>query len=39
MASQNAKVELVKYLEEKLGHPLLPTTKSASKYNWFEIWL
>ena len=35
----NAKVELVKYLEEKLGHPLLPTTKSASKYNWFEIWL
>lgn len=35
----NAKVALVKYLEEKLGHPLLPTPKNASKYNWFEIWL
>ena len=34
-----AKVELVKYLEEKLGHQLLPTNKNASKYNWFEIWL
>lgn len=35
----NAKVEIVKYLEEKLGHTLLPTKKNASKYNWFEIWL
>lgn len=34
-----AKVELVKYLEAKLEHSLLPTNKNASKYNWFEIWL
>lgn len=34
-----AKIELVKYLEEKLRHPLLPTNKNALKYNWFEIWL
>lgn len=33
----NAKVELVKYLEEKLRHSLLPTNKNAAKYNWFEI--
>ena len=32
-----AKVEIVKYLEEKLGHRLLPTNRNASKYNWFEI--
>lgn len=32
-----AKVELVKYLEEKLGHSLKPTNKNALKYNWFEI--
>lgn len=33
----HAKVEMVKYLEEKLGHRLLPTNRNASKYNWFEI--
>lgn len=32
-----AKLELIKYLEEKLKHGLLPTNRNASKYNWFEI--
>lgn len=33
----SAKVELVNYIEQKLGHELNPTNKNAVKFNLFEI--
>ncbi len=31
------KLELINYIESKLGHELLPTNKKATKFNLFEI--
>ena len=31
------KLELIDYIETKLGHELAPTNKSATKFNLFEI--
>ena len=35
--NSKVKLELVSYLETKLGHELKPTTKNATKFNLFEI--
>ena len=32
-----AKLELINYIESKLGHELQPTNKNATKFNLFEI--
>lgn len=32
-----AKLELLRYIEDKLGHEISPTTKNATKFNLFEI--
>jgi hypothetical protein len=32
-----AKLELLKYIEDKLGHKICPTTRNATKFNLFEI--
>lgn len=33
----NVKLELIDYIETKLGHELKPTNKNATKFNLFEI--
>ena len=35
--TSNTKLELIEYLEERLGHKIVPTSKNAIKYNLFEI--
>lgn len=35
--NSSAKLELIDYMEKKLGHELKPTNKSATKFNLFEI--
>ena len=35
--NSSVKLELIDYIETKLGHELAPTNKSATKFNLFEI--
>lgn len=35
--TSSAKLELIDYIETKLGHDLVPTSKSTTKFNLFEI--
>lgn len=35
--TSNVKMELIDYIETKLGHELVPTNKSVTKFNLFEI--
>lgn len=35
--NSNVKLELIKYIEKKLGHKIKPTSKNVKKFNLFEI--